>query len=595
MDIIKIGKTILSLRKERGYTQESLAERLSVSPQAVSKWENGHSLPETALLPALAKALDTTIDAILIESRMRILSAFYGDGIESFNVTALLDRFICNDILKIDVNAASLACPAEWNRPKFLIVKYRVDDSIYGAFAADGSTLELKPDTEGLRTTQNAEIIAASYGTAKASYDVMHKIEHYKVFNWDEYPANHEIFPSNPTNDDSDFLTLVYLNKNGINMSTCGEGESIAYNSDKTELIRKPGSGEYLIPNVPPLPEFGKGWECSWGAALTSAVMAMGFKTSYEHVMGVSGACYRLAFCSPGWDYSSVDGLVKYDFATPGYKAFGFGVRFADRVEKENRAEERKKIIDEIRHNMPVLAINVRVTHEWGVICGYKNNGADLLCRSKYDGEILNSPNFQSGADNRYDYLPVENWPFIITYFSGQTAPPSAADNLMNSLRVFADCSERTDGGYATGFAAYDVWIKDLLDEAWYKNNGDDQLARRFSVNQFCTLALYDARKAAFVYLSESASLIKEKQTQITELARLFGEIAEIALQIHNMLDSGEYLEGERARKFWTPQMRRTQAELLKKMRQTESSALAIAKDAGDAGREDARDALGAF
>ena len=57
IDVIKIGKRIASLRKERGYTGEQLAERLQVSPQAVSKWENAKCLPETAILPALAEAL----------------------------------------------------------------------------------------------------------------------------------------------------------------------------------------------------------------------------------------------------------------------------------------------------------------------------------------------------------------------------------------------------------------------------------------------------------------------------------------------------------------------------------------------------------
>ena len=52
----EIGKHITLLRKERGLTQEKLAEVLSVSPQAVSKWENGHSLPETLLLPGLARS-----------------------------------------------------------------------------------------------------------------------------------------------------------------------------------------------------------------------------------------------------------------------------------------------------------------------------------------------------------------------------------------------------------------------------------------------------------------------------------------------------------------------------------------------------------
>ena len=66
MDLIKIGKQLASLRKEQGLTGEKLAEILNVSPQAVSKWENGKCLPETALLPSLAKALDCTIDTLLM-------------------------------------------------------------------------------------------------------------------------------------------------------------------------------------------------------------------------------------------------------------------------------------------------------------------------------------------------------------------------------------------------------------------------------------------------------------------------------------------------------------------------------------------------
>ena len=43
INLEKTGKRISSLRRERGYTGEALAERLQVSPQAVSKWENGGS------------------------------------------------------------------------------------------------------------------------------------------------------------------------------------------------------------------------------------------------------------------------------------------------------------------------------------------------------------------------------------------------------------------------------------------------------------------------------------------------------------------------------------------------------------------------
>ena len=60
-----MGSQITLLRKNKGFTQAELGERLGVSFQAVSKWERGETLPDTAILPDLAAVLDTTVDFIL--------------------------------------------------------------------------------------------------------------------------------------------------------------------------------------------------------------------------------------------------------------------------------------------------------------------------------------------------------------------------------------------------------------------------------------------------------------------------------------------------------------------------------------------------
>ena len=65
LDLVKIGNQIAFLRKKKGLTGENLAECLGISPQAVSKWENGKCLPETATLPELSKILGCNIDALL--------------------------------------------------------------------------------------------------------------------------------------------------------------------------------------------------------------------------------------------------------------------------------------------------------------------------------------------------------------------------------------------------------------------------------------------------------------------------------------------------------------------------------------------------
>jgi len=60
-----LGKRIAALRHEKGLKQDELAEKLGVSPQAVSKWENDQTCPDITLLPTLAKILDVSVDELL--------------------------------------------------------------------------------------------------------------------------------------------------------------------------------------------------------------------------------------------------------------------------------------------------------------------------------------------------------------------------------------------------------------------------------------------------------------------------------------------------------------------------------------------------
>lgn len=59
---MNIGERITQLRKEKDISQAELAKRLEVSRQAVSKWEQGASSPDTNKLIQLAKILDTEVE-----------------------------------------------------------------------------------------------------------------------------------------------------------------------------------------------------------------------------------------------------------------------------------------------------------------------------------------------------------------------------------------------------------------------------------------------------------------------------------------------------------------------------------------------------
>ncbi len=59
-----IGVKIAELRREHNMKQDELAEMLGVTPQAVSKWENGASMPDISLLPKIARIFGVTIDEL---------------------------------------------------------------------------------------------------------------------------------------------------------------------------------------------------------------------------------------------------------------------------------------------------------------------------------------------------------------------------------------------------------------------------------------------------------------------------------------------------------------------------------------------------
>lgn len=65
MNIQKTGKYIVKLRKGKGWTQLQLTEQLSVSPQAVSKWECGEAVPDIDILDKIARIFNVTIDSII--------------------------------------------------------------------------------------------------------------------------------------------------------------------------------------------------------------------------------------------------------------------------------------------------------------------------------------------------------------------------------------------------------------------------------------------------------------------------------------------------------------------------------------------------
>lgn len=590
IDLEKVGKRIASLRRERGYTGEQLAERLHVSPQAVSKWENAKCLPETAVLPALAKALDCSIDSLLQPRELFILEAVYTDGQTHIPVTHFVNDMVRDNALNILVSELFIGASIEGSRLKLMTVKFQTPEGIYYTYALQNENLTLNRKSaengriseakrKADRTDGRAfQIIGAYYGSGQEYSSVMDKMEHYEYFKWDKIPVNHETFPSNTASDDTEYLTLIYLNEKGIHTVSCPENYYLCYGNHHTELL--PGDRTKCILKGIERLSWGRGMDCPWAGAIHAALRYMGENYTYQQLMGMSGACYRICFTDV-WDYSCTDALVAFDYAAPLSRNLGRRFRIADRLEKQKRKAERLAIMEDIENGRPVLAINLRVAPEWGVITGYTGNGSRFLCRTYFDGEILdalaeeideNTEERRLVFEENEGYLFSDLWPFLIIHFGEKTEKPSPPDILRSSLHTLVRSFRAGENrGYHQGEEAYAAWIKALSrEEDFNSENGADIVSRRLGVNDAMLRDLIDSRTAAAAYLHENSALADEKERgcleKIAENYRMISNGVSVFRDKANRLDGDTVAyNGIRAAGVSTPKLRREQICLLEK------------------------------
>jgi len=89
LDRQQFGAFVARLRKEKGYTQKDLAQQLHLSDKAVSKWETGVSIPDTALLVPLAEILGVTVTELLLCRRQETDEKLDSGTVEQVVKTAI--------------------------------------------------------------------------------------------------------------------------------------------------------------------------------------------------------------------------------------------------------------------------------------------------------------------------------------------------------------------------------------------------------------------------------------------------------------------------------------------------------------------------
>ena len=93
-----LGKKILELRKKENLSQEQLAEKINVSRQAITKWENDNGIPDIDNLISLSKVMGISLDELVMGEKENDISDIKHSAIKqrNSNCTLYLVAVICS-------------------------------------------------------------------------------------------------------------------------------------------------------------------------------------------------------------------------------------------------------------------------------------------------------------------------------------------------------------------------------------------------------------------------------------------------------------------------------------------------------------------
>jgi hypothetical protein len=277
--------------------------------------------------------------------------------------------------------------------------------------------------------------------------------------------------------------------------------------------------GMRRIQGVPRL-RFGQWKDCTYGGAVTVLMNTIGVPVTYEEVMGLSGACYRICM-KEDWCPSAGMPQCGYDVETPLYKALGFEVyRISD------DGERRQKVVACIDRGIPVLCGEQRGNPEWGLIAGYADNGRMFYGRT-YDDAGGAEPE-EVFTDDKY-FLADKYPGFDVQFFDRRAEPIAPKAALKQSLETCLGTLHQgpSEDGYVRGYQAYELWIRGLEDPDKFKEFPA-------GTNGYHLDCLRDARRCASIYLEKRPPLLEGENRRRLERAAslyraMFGKLMAVA------------------------------------------------------------------
>ncbi|MBD3182847.1 hypothetical protein GF312_11190 [Candidatus Poribacteria bacterium] len=356
------------------------------------------------------------------------------------------------------------------------------------------------------------------------------------------------------------FFTFVTIQTIKAEESIFGELNLVSMETKQAGGVSKEMTKEKnMIDGVGRL-QWGKGMESTYIGALTVTMKAMGEDVTYDYLMGVSGAAFRLHIHHPGWCPSAPDATCGYNHGEAAMKAMGYksaGIHSSNKNEAEVE-KVRNAVIESIDRGYPVVAIDLKNVPDWGVIVGYTDWGKEFLCRTYYD--------------ETEEYSKAEKWPWVVEIIKEKTEKPDRKKIALESIRIAVEIASADKyDDYTSGFNAYETWIADLLND---KNFEDEEKSGSYSThaNAWSYSSLGDARSAAIKYLRSIPDLFSEESIpHLTKAADIYQEILD---KLKEGFEYAPYPWALKDGKKWTAEMRHAEANVLKEVLALEKEAI---------------------
>jgi len=316
-----------------------------------------------------------------------------------------------------------------------------------------------------------------------------------------------------------------------------------------------------VIEGIPKL-----GWETgkinSFLGCVELVANHLGIKKDYVEINGISGAAFRLHFCKD-WCPSSPDPTCGYNNGEDALKALGLEYKsYSLSPDGKNKPKIKKAIMESIDKKIPVIAIDLIDTAEWGLVTGYQDNGEELLCRTYFD--------------KRNSYEIAQKFPWVLYVITGKKDVAKDTKLYQQSFKtIYANLTTKNYGQYFSGINAFDQWIEHLEKSDFAKMD-----SAKFNNAVFANGWIFDRlavdRNDAVVYLESIAVKIPELSKKLTELANIYKEEAKILQETNVNIPNSNIIKSSIE---WTSEMRQEQIALLQKAKAKEESALIIWKD----------------